>query len=208
MSITACPASPGAKWPRPCCCSPACPPDHQPTWSLGHLVTCPPGHLTTCSPGHLAICLPAHLVTWLSAHLVTCPPGHLPPPLVALLSSALQPKAPQPLSLPQDWHCLHCGWSVGQAPSQGEPCGIPVLPSASQCFSVLPSASQCPAPPWGQGMDPAPRGLLPAPRGELWAPRPRCSGRAVTARLAGVPSEYFILHNITTQRCCSCTASA
>lgn len=42
--------------------------------------------------------------------------------------------------------------------------------------------------------------------------RPRAPGtapgRAVTARLAGVRSEYFILHNITTQRCCFCTASA
>lgn len=33
-------------------------------------------------------------------------------------------------------------------------------------------------------------------------------GQAVTARLAGVWSEYFILHNITTQRCRFCTASA
>lgn len=45
--------------------------------------------------------------------------------------------------------------------------------------------------------------------GSCGAPRPwPSSGRAVTARLAGIPSEYFILHNITTQRCCSCTASA
>lgn len=45
--------------------------------------------------------------------------------------------------------------------------------------------------------------------GSCGAPGPQPgSGGAVTARLAGVPSEYFILHNITTQRCCSCTAFA
>lgn len=139
----------------------------------------------------------------LPAHPAACRPHSLP-----LLRSALHPEAPRRAPSPKaagrgDARAAGCGRSgiVGQAPFQGEPVWDPTASPGPRPGQPDPAQGNGPltlAPSWSSSQ---PHG------GSCGAPRPG-SGRAVTARLAGVPSEYFILHNITTQRCCSCTASA